>query len=206
MCHQHLSFSDTSNYFFLTLLDISSPFRSMCLPLIFTTPGSIRELKSNCWCSLQPPQTQSRGFYVISWSDCMHSELLEVSVLEPGQIAMPHCSGKDLQKTHPACPERTYRASCFGDQEFVWNSLRQELVFKSSARITPVAQLLPLVATYTNVVYWKETVEGLGKTAAGEARQLVSISSTFLSHCINLNSNLILCLDFLFRTGLVTFL
>lgn len=38
----------TCNYFFLMLLDISPPFVSLCLPLIFTTPGSIRELKSNC--------------------------------------------------------------------------------------------------------------------------------------------------------------
>lgn len=83
----------------------------------------------------------------------MHSELLEVSLLEPGQIAMPQGSGKDLQKTHSACPERTCRASCFGDQELVWNSLRQGPVFKSSAKITTaVAQHLPLVVTYTKML------------------------------------------------------
>lgn len=148
----------TSNYFFLMLLDISSPFVPMCLPLIFTTPGSIRELKSNCQCSLQSSQTQSRGFYAVSWGactvhDCMHSELLEVSVLEPGQTTVPHCSGKHFQKTHPACPERTCRASYFGDQELVWNSLKQGPVFKSSTKITTaMAQLLPLVATYTEML------------------------------------------------------
>lgn len=147
------SFSDISNYFFLMLLHIPSPFMSVCLPLIFTIPGSIRELKSNCWCSLQSSQTQSRGFYAVSWSDYMPSELLKVSVLEPGQTAMPHCSGKLLQKTHPASAERICRASCFGDQELVWNSPRQGPAFKSSAKITTAwAWLLPLVASYTKLL------------------------------------------------------
>lgn len=53
MCHQHLSFSYTSKVFLLALLDtpIPSPFISMWLLQISITPGSMNELKSNCWSS-----------------------------------------------------------------------------------------------------------------------------------------------------------
>lgn len=100
MYHQHLSFSYTTNAFFLVLLDtpIPSPFISMCLLQISRT-GSMKLLKSNCWFSSAVITTQSIGFYVFRPSDCIHSELSEASGLRPGQA---DCNAPLLQK---ACAE-----------------------------------------------------------------------------------------------------
>lgn len=157
MCHQHLSFSYTSKVFLLALLDtpIPSPFISMWLLQISITPGSMNELKSNCWSSFtvitnivhralrcQPKWLQTLG----SFSTRARAADCNVPLL-------------GIQKIRPACPEMRCRVSCFGDEDLEWISLREGPASKKSSAKIMIAvpqPLLPqpllLVAIYIKIL------------------------------------------------------
>lgn len=167
----------------------------------------MEELKSNCWCSFEVITTSSAVFYAVSPSDHMHSELLEVPALEPGQA---DCNVPLLKKT---LAEDT---SCLSRNEMQSQLLWRPGVEFLQTRACPQEGISQnhnssWTASYSSsnlhwdVFNWKETAEGLGETAAEETRQLISTSSAILTHCTNLNSNLSLCLNsIVFRTGLIT--